>query len=88
MSFQGLTQRKIHWFNFNLSQPLKCQIVWTPNRCGHNVGPDLGPNYLKGLSADDNVMLRFTKSENTSVQLQIVITSKVLNSLDPDHVQT
>ena len=40
------------------------------------------------VSADDNVMLRFTQSENTSVQLQLVITSKVLNSLDPDHVQT
>ena len=24
-----------------------------------DVGPDLGPNCLKGLSADDNVMLRF-----------------------------
>ena len=24
------------------------------------MGPDLGPNCLKGLSADDNVMLRFT----------------------------
>ena len=24
-----------------------------------NVGPDLGPNRLKGLSADDNVMLKF-----------------------------
>ena len=24
-----------------------------------NVGPDLGPNCLKGLSADDNVMSRF-----------------------------
>ena len=31
---------------------------------------------------------RFRQSENTSVQLQLVITSKVLNSLDPDHVQT
>ena len=24
-----------------------------------NVGPDLGPNCLKGLSADDNFMLKF-----------------------------
>ena len=28
----------------------------TPFRSGQNVGPDLGPNCLKGLSADDNVM--------------------------------
>ena len=26
---------------------------------GQNVGPDLGPNCLKGLSADDNVMFKF-----------------------------
>ena len=26
---------------------------------GQNVGPDLGPNCLKLLSADDNVMLKF-----------------------------
>ena len=32
-----------------------------------NVRPDLGPNYLKRLSADDNVMLRFkTKSKYIS----------------------
>ena len=30
-----------------------------PIRSGQNVGPDLGPNCLKGLSADDNVMLKF-----------------------------
>ena len=35
---------------------LNCQIVLTPIRSGQNVRPDLGPNYLKGLSADDNVM--------------------------------
>ena len=71
-----------------MSLPLKYQIVLTPNRCGQNVGPDLGPNYLKGLSADESAMLRFTQSENTSVQLQLVITSKVLNSLDPFQFQT
>ena len=37
----------------------------------------MGPNCLKGLSADDNVMLRFNAKLNTSVQLQLVITSKV-----------
>ena len=26
---------------------------------GQNVWPDLGPNCLKGLSADDNVMFKF-----------------------------
>ena len=50
---------KIHRFNFNLSQPLKCQTIFTPIRSRQNVGPDLGPNCLKGLSADDNVMLKF-----------------------------
>ena len=30
--------------------------VLTPIRSGQNVRPDFGPNYLKGLSADDNVM--------------------------------
>ena len=30
----------------------------TPIRSGQNVGPELGPNYLKGLSADDNVMFK------------------------------
>ena len=55
MSCIGLTQNKIHRFNFNLSLPLKCQTVWTPIRPGQNVEPDLGPICLKGLSADDNV---------------------------------
>ena len=31
---------------------LKCQTVWTQIRSGQNVGPDLGPNCLKHLSAD------------------------------------
>ena len=30
-----------------------------PYQAGQNVGPDLGSNNLKGLSADDNNMLRF-----------------------------
>ena len=33
--------------------------VWTPIRSGQNVGPDLGQNCLKWLSADDNVMKKF-----------------------------
>ena len=55
-----------------------------PIRSGQNVGPDLSPNCLKGLSADDNVMNRF----NAKFQLQLVITSKVSNSLDPYQVWT
>ena len=31
----------------------------TSIRSGQNDGPDLGPNCLKGLSADDNVISRF-----------------------------
>ena len=50
--------------------------------------PDLGPNCLKGLSADDNVMSRFDAQQNTSVQLQLVITSKVSNSFDLYQVWT
>ena len=57
--FKFYEKVEIHWFNFNFSYPLKCQTVLTPIRSGRNVGPDLGPNCLKGLSADDNVMLKF-----------------------------
>ena len=41
----------------NLS--ILCQTVKTPIKSGQNVGPNLGPNCLKGLSADDN----FTKKD-------------------------
>ena len=44
--------------------------------------PDLGPNCLKGLSADDNVK-RFNAKIKYIGQLQLVITLKVSNSLDP-----
>ena len=49
--------------------------------------PDLGPNCLKGLSADDNVMSRFNAKKNTLVQLQLVITSKVSKSFDTYQVR-
>ena len=55
---------------------------------GQNVGPDLGPNCLKGLSADDNVMVKFNAKLKYMVQLQLFITSKVSNSLDPYQVWT
>ena len=44
----------------------------------------------KELSADDNVMSckSLTQSLNISVQLQLVITYKVSNSLDPDKALT
>ena len=45
--------------------------------------PDLGPNCLKGLSADDNAISRFNAKKNTLVLLQLVITSKASNSFDP-----
>ena len=32
---------------------MKCQTVWTPIGPEQNVGPDLGPNCLQRLSADD-----------------------------------
>ena len=54
-------------FTHSLKKSFQLQLVitskvsksLTPIRSGQNVGPDLGPNCLKGLSADDNVMLRF-----------------------------
>ena len=55
---------------------------------GQNVGPDLGPNCLKGLSADDNVMVKFNAKLKYMVQLKLFITSKVSNSLDPYQVWT
>ena len=65
---------------------LKCQTVWIPIRPGQNVGSDLGPNW-KGLSAGDNVMLIFNAKLNISVQLQLIITFEVSNSLDQNPVE-
>ena len=47
------------------------------------MGPDLDLNCLKGLSADDNVMPSLNKSFNTSIQLQLVITSKSVKQFGP-----
>ena len=57
MSCKGLTQ--------SLNTSVQLQLVITskdsnsldPFRSAVNVGPDLGPNCLKGLSIDDNVRL-------------------------------
>ena len=56
--------------------------------CGQNDGPDLGPNCLKGLSTDDNVMLRFNAKLKYISSTSLVITSKVSNSFDPFQVWT
>ena len=50
------------------------------------MGSDLGPNW-KGLSAGDNVMLIFNAKLNISVQLQLIITFEVSNSLDQNPVE-
>ena len=56
MSCKSLTH------SYNKSVQLQLVIIskvsnsLTPIRSGQNVGPNLGPNCLYGLSADDNVM--------------------------------
>ena len=53
----------MHSYNTSVQLQLvitsKVSYSLTPIRSGQNVGPDLGPNCLKGLPADDNNMLRF-----------------------------
>ena len=52
-----------------------------PIRSVQNVGPDLGPNCLKWLSADDNVMLKFYAKLKYIGSISIFsITFKVSNS--------
>ena len=60
-----------------MSEPLKCQTVLTPIRSGQNVGPDLGPNCLKGLLRDDNVKVkihRFNLNLSEPLKCQTVLT--------------
>ena len=59
----------------------------TPIRSRQNVGPELGPNYLKGLLADDNVMFKVKSKLKYIGSISLVITSKVSNSLDPYQVR-
>ena len=56
MSCKSLTHSKNKSVQLQLVITSKVSKSLTPIRSGQNVGPDLGPNYLKGLSADDNVM--------------------------------
>ena len=59
MSCKGLTQSLNSLVQLQLDITLKCQTAWTEILSRQNVGPDLGPKCLKGLSADDNVMFKF-----------------------------
>ena len=58
-SCKGLTQSFNTLVQLQLGITSKVSNSLTLIKSGHNVWPDLGPNCLKGLSADDNVMLRF-----------------------------
>ena len=53
-----------------------------------NVGPDLGRNCLKGLSADDNVMLKFKSKLKYIGSISTCHNFKVSNSFDPYQVRT
>ena len=49
---------KIHFFEKFFREYYQCQMVWIQIRTDvHSVGPDLGPNILQRLSADDNFSL-------------------------------
>ena len=52
------------------------------------MGSHLGPNCLKGLSANDNVMLKFNAKLQYIGSTATCLTSKVSNSLDPYQVMT
>ena len=56
MSCKSLIHSKNKSVQLQLVITSKVSKRLTPIRSGQNVGPDLGPNFLKGLSADDNVM--------------------------------
>ena len=56
MSRSSLTHSKNTLVQLHLVTTSKVLNSLTPIKSGQNVRPDLGPNCLKGLSADDNVM--------------------------------
>ena len=56
MSCKGLTQSIKTSVQLQLVINSKVSNSLTLINSGQNVGPDLGPNCLKGLSANDNVM--------------------------------
>ena len=44
--------------------PSECQNKLDPDQAGHNVRPDLGPNCLQRLSADNNFVITGMQSVN------------------------
>ena len=54
----SLTQSKNTLVQLQIVITSKVPNSLTPIRSRQNVGPELVPNYLKGLSADDNVMFK------------------------------
>ena len=87
MSCKGLTQSKNTLIQLQLFITSKVSYSLTHIRSRQNVGPDLGPNYLNGLPADDNNMLRFNAKLKYIGSISPLITSKVFNSLDPYQVR-
>ena len=59
MSCKSLTQSSNISLQLQLFITSKVFNSLEPYRSGQNIGPDLGLNCLKLLSADDNVMLKF-----------------------------
>ena len=59
MSCKGLMQSYYTLVQLQLFLTSKVSNSLTPIMSRQNVGPDLGPNYLNGLQADHNNMLRF-----------------------------
>ena len=57
-----LTFFKNNFFQKNLSGKLSVSNHLDPDRDRRFVGPDLGPNYLRRLSADDKVVTSKEKS--------------------------
>ena len=47
----------LSYINYSLTSKVTNSLISIRSR--QNVGPDLGPNCLKGLSADGNVMKKF-----------------------------
>ena len=56
MSCLGLTQNQNTWVQLQHVITSKVSNSLIPIKSGQNVWPDLGPNCLKGLSADDNAV--------------------------------
>ena len=57
---------------------------WDPDQGRHSVGPDLGPNCLQRLSADDKIKSDFILNP---LYLGNPLTSMFANSEDPDEMR-